>query len=224
MPRWDVASTGKNFLTLPDEHSAEATRGHKIVMHRVSGRRNQIPAPKNERTLLMPASAINTSTVLRLAAFAALLGGGLVSPVLATPLSDETSADEDAALSLVDCCAQTAALLQDIAVLQRSLSQVADSLAASEARADALAGKLLESERENTALRSPLEAPLSLEEMPKPTAASPQTPSSSSSNTSHLSPDAGRIRYPATLPISGAQPAGDWHGFSQRTHARQAHA
>jgi len=203
---------------LPDEQSAEATRGRKIVMHRVSGGRKRIPASKRERTLWLPASTIDPSAVLLLAALAALLGCGLVPPVLATPLPDGSSADEgpveDAALTLVDCCAHTATLLQDIAVLQRSLSHAADSLAASEARADALAGKLLKSERtanelqrEIAALRSPLEAPPSLEGMPDPTAASSQTPSSSSSDTPQLSPDAGRIRYPATLPVSGAQPA-----------------
>ena len=76
---------------------------------------------------------------------------------------------------------------------------------------------------ENAALRSRLEAPPSLKEMPTPTAAGSQ-PRDSSSNTSQLSPDAGSIRYPATLPVSGAQPAGDWHGVSQRWHTRTAGA
>jgi hypothetical protein len=199
--------------------------GH--ALHPISGIRNQIPAPKKARTLGMPAVAINTSTVRLLAALAALLGCGFVSSVLATPLPDGTSADEgpvaDAAFTLVDCCAHTATRMHDIAVLQRSLSQCADSLAASETRA-------LESERmarrlqlEIAALRRPLEAPPSLEEMPEPTAASSQ-PLSSSSDAPQLAPDAGRIRYPATLPVSGAQPAGDWHGFLQRWHARTAGA
>jgi hypothetical protein len=140
---------------------------------------------------------------------------------LAAPLPDGTSAVEVAEFTPVDCCAQTATLVQDIAVLQRSLSQVAEALDASEARADALAGKLLKSERtvrglqrENAALHSPLEAPPCLEEIPETIAALSQT-RGSSSNTPQISPDAGDIRYPATLPVSGAQLAGDWHGFFQ---------
>jgi hypothetical protein len=160
------------------------------------------------------------SAVLLLA-LAALLEGGLASPVL-TPLPVGPSADEgpvrDAEFTLVDCCAHTATLLQDIVALQRSLSQCADSLAASEARA-------LEWERTARRLQheSPLEAPPSLEEMPELTAASSQ-PRGNSSNTSQLTPDAGPDRYPATLPVSGAKPAGDWHGFSQNLHARTAGA
>ena len=108
--------------------------------------------------------------------------------------------------------------------MHRSLSQFADSLAVSEARAlewERMATRL---QLESAALRSRLEAPPSLKEMPAPTAASSQPPSSSSSDTPRLAPDAGRIRYPATLPVSGAQPAGDWHGFLQRWHARTAGA
>jgi len=178
----------------------------------------------------MPGLAMHTSTVLRLAALAALLGGGLVSPVLAAPLPDGTSAVEVAEFTPVDCCAQTATLVQDIAVLQRSLSQVTEALDASEARADALAGKLLKSERtvrglqrENAALHSPLEAQPFLEEIPETIAALSQT-RGSSSNTPQISPDAGLIRYPATLPVSGAQLAGDWHGFFQIWNARTAGA
>ncbi len=170
----------------------------------------------------MSAFAISTSTVLRLAALAALLGCSHVSPVSATPLPDGTSADEgpveDADFTPVDCRAHTATLLQNIAVLQRSLSQFADSLAVSKARALKWERTARRLQRENAALRSPLEAPPSLEAMPETTAASSQTPSSS--NTSQLSPDAGRIRHPATLPVSGAQPAGDWHGLLQCWHAR----
>ena len=116
-----------------------------------------------------------------------------MSPVLATPLADVTGASDGpvdkAGFPLMDCCVHTATLLQDIAVLQRSLSQCADSSAASEARADALAGKLLELERtasslqhENAELRSRLEAPPSLAEMPAPTATGSQPRSSSSSS------------------------------------------
>ena len=126
---------------------------------------------------------------------------------------------ENTEFQLVDCCSQTAILLQDNAVLKQSLSQCADSSAASEARADALAGKLLELERtasslqlENAVLRSRLEAPPSLAEMPAPTAASSQ-PRSSSGHTAQLSADAGRIPYPATLPVFGAHPAGRWDGL-----------
>ena len=200
--------------------------GH--ALHPVNSNMNRILAPKKAQALWLPAFAINSSTALLLAALAALLGCGLVPPVLATPLPDGSSADEgpveDAALTLVDCCAHTAILLQDIAVLQRSLSRAADSLAVSEARAlewERMATRL---QLESAALRSRLEAPPSLKEMPAPTAASSQPPSSSSSDTPRLAPDAGRIRYPATLPVSGAQPAGDWHGFLQRWHARTAGA
>jgi hypothetical protein len=184
---------------------------------------NRISAPKKAQTLWLPAFAINSSTALLLAALAALLGGGLASQVLATPLPDGTSADEGpveaAEFTLADCCAHTAILLQDIAVLQRSLSQSADSLAASEARALEWERTAKRLQSELAALRSPLEAPPALEEMPEPTAASSR-PRSSSSSTSQLSPDAGRIRYPATLPVSGAQPAANWHSFSQSWHAR----
>jgi hypothetical protein len=196
-------------------------------MQRVSGVWNRRRAPERARTLWLPAFSVRSSAVLLLAALVALLGGGLASPVLATPLPVGTSADEgpveDAEFMLVDCCAHTATLLQDIAVLQRSLSQVADSLAASEARALGWERKARRLQLENADLRSPLEAPPSLEEMAEPTAASSQ-PRGSSSNTSQLSPDAGSIRYPATLPVSGAHPAGDWHGVSQRWHARTAGA
>ena len=186
-----------------------------IMMHLASGIMNRIPVPETSQTFWLPALHTSFSAVLRLAALAALL------PVLAMPLADATRADEGhveiTEFALVDCCARTATLLQDNAILKRSLSQSADSLAASEARADALAGKLLESERtasslqrENTALRSRLEAPPSLEDMPESTAGSSQ-PLSSNNHTSKLSPDSARIPYPATLPASGAQPSDQWH-------------
>ena len=176
--------------------------------------------PKTVQTLWYT----NSTALLWLAALAALLAGGLVSPVtgsLLTPLADVTRANEGPVETTghthVDCCTRTATLLQEIAVMHRSLSQFADSLAVSEARADALARKLLQAERtarrlwrDNTALRSGLEAALSLEEMPEPTVASSQT-RSSSTHTSKLSPDAGRMAYPATLPVFGAQ-------LSDRTH------
>ena len=75
--------------------------------------------------LCLSAFHISSSALLRLAALAALL----VSPT-ATPLAD------------------------DNVVLLRSLSQCVGSLVASEARADALAGKLFEAE--NTARRLPV--------------------------------------------------------------------
>jgi hypothetical protein len=172
-----------------------------------------MPRPKTVQTRWHS----NSTALLWLAALAALLAGGLGSPVtgsLLTPLADVTRANEGPVETTghthVDCCTRTATLLQEIAVMHRSLSQFADSLAVSEARADTLARKLLEAERtarrlwrDNTALRSGLEAALSLEEMPEPTVASSQTRSSSS--TSQLSPDAGRMAYPATLPVFGAQ-------------------
>ena len=208
-----------------ERHTEGATRlrfadGH--ALHPVNGNRNQKTALKRAQTRWLPAPAISFSTVLLLPALAALLGCSLVSLVSATPLPDGTSADEvpveDADFTPVDCCAHTATLLQDIAVLQRSLSQCADSLAASAARALGWERTAKNLQLENAALRSPLEAPPSLKEMPTPTAAGSLI-RSSSTNTSQLSPDAGSIRYPATLPVSGAQPAGDWHGFSQRWHA-----
>ena len=198
-------------------------------MRPVSGNMNRISAPKKAQTLWLPAFAINSSTGLLLSALAALLACGLVSPVLATPLPDGTSADEgpveNAEFTPADCCAHTATLLQDIAVLQRSLSQCADSLAASEARALEWERTAKRLQSELATLRSPLEAPPALEEMPEPTAASSRPrSSSSSSDIAQLSPDAGRIRYPATLPVSGAQPAANWHSFSQSWHARTAGA
>ena len=79
---------------------------------------------------------------------------------------------ENTEFQLGDCCSRTAILLQDNAVLKQTLFQCADSSAASEARADALAGKLLELERtasslqrENAELRSRLEAPPFLAEI-----------------------------------------------------------
>ena len=176
--------------------------------------------PNEPQALWSPTLHGIASAVLLMPILAALLACGLVSPVLATPLADATGASDgpvaNTAIPLVDCCPRTATLLQDIAVLQRSLSQCADSSAASEARADALAGKLLEWERtasrlqlENAALRSRLEAPPSPEEKPEPTAASSQ-PRSSSSHTAQLPPDQGRNAYPATLPVFGAQPSGHW--------------
>ena len=192
-----------------------------------------MPRPKTVQTLWHS----NSTALLWLAALAALLAGGLVSPVtgsLLTPLADVTRANEGPVETTgqthVDCCTRTATLLQEIAVMHRSLSQFADSLAVSEARADALAMKLLEAERtarrlwrDNTALRSGLEAALSLEEMPEPTVASSQT-RSSSTHTSQLSPDAGRMAYPATLPVFGAQLSDHWQGLrTVGMHARWAH-
>jgi hypothetical protein len=216
------ASTGgkSQQQPLPCEHSVEA-RCKQIMMMRVSGFSNRRPAPENLQTSWLPETYlhIRSSAELWWVALAALLACGLVAPVLATPLADVTGASDGpvdkTGFPLMDCCAHTATLLQDIAVLQRSLSQCADSSAASEARADALAGKLLEWERtasrlqlENAVLRSRLEAPPSPAEMPAPTAADSQPHSSSSGHTAQLLADAGRIPYPATLPVFGAHPAG----------------
>jgi hypothetical protein len=203
---------------LPGRHRfADGHAQHPVSGNRCS--RNQIPAPKRAQTLWLLTSAIRFSTVLLLAALTALLGCSLVSPVL---LPDGTGADEgpveDAEFSLADCRAHTATLLQDIAVLQRSLSQFAHSLAVSKARELRWKRAARRLQHEIAALRRPLEAPPFLEEMPETTAASSQQ--HSRSHTPQLSPDAGRIRYPATLPASGAQLAGDWHGFSQSWHAR----
>ena len=191
-----------------------------IIMHRVNGFRRRMLVPNEPQALWSPTLHGIASAVLLMPILAALLACGLVSPVLATPLADATGASDGPVdkteFPLMNCCAHTATLLQDIAVLKRSLSQCADSSAASEARADALAGKLLEWERtasrlqlENAALRSRLEAPPSPEEKPEPTAASSQ-PRSSSSHTAQLPPDQGRNAYPATLPVFGAQPSGHW--------------
>ena len=193
------------------------------MMQRVSGLSNRRPAPKDLQTIWLPAPYphVGCLAVLWLAALAALLACGLASPVLADVTGASYGPVENTEFPLVDCCSRTATLLQDNAVLQRSLSQCADSSAASEARADALAGKLLELERtasslqhENAELRNRLEAPPSLAEMPAPTATGSQPRSSSSnSHTAQLSADAGRIPYPATLPVFGAHPAGHWVGL-----------
>ena len=197
----DVALTGKISLPLPDEHSAEATRGRKIVMHRISGSRKRIPGPKKARALWLPVVAINPSAVLLLAALAALLGCGLVSSVLATPLPDGTSADEgpvkDADFTRIDCCAHTATLLHDAVVFQRSLAECSDSLAVSEAHAQDWERTARNLQLENAALRSRLEAPPSLE-------------ASSRIHGSRTAPDAGRIPYPKTLPVIVAQHGNRW--------------
>jgi hypothetical protein len=190
-------------------------------MRRVSGFSNRRPVPKDLQTIWLPApyQHISCSAVLWLAALAALLACGLASSGLADVTGESYGPVENTEFPLVDCRSRTAILLQDNAVLKQSLSQCADSLAASEARADALAGKLLELERtasslqhENAALCSRLEAPPSPAEMPEPTAASSQ-PRSSSSHTAQLSANAGRIPYPAALPVFGAHPAGHWDGL-----------
>jgi hypothetical protein len=192
-------------------------------MRRVSGFSNRRPVPKDLQTIWLPApyQHISCSAVLWLAAVAALLACGLASPVLADVTGESYGPVENTEVQLVDCCSRAAILLQDNAVLKQSLSQCADSLAASEARADALAGKLQELERaasslqhENAALRSRLEAPPSPAVMPAPTAANSQPRSGSgSSHAAQLSANAGRVPYPATLPVFGAHPAGRWVGL-----------
>ena len=157
---------------------------------------------RNARPLCLPTG------VLRLAALAALLACGLGTPVLGTPFADATSANEGpvepTASTRVDCCTRIAILLKETAALQRSLSQFAGALAASEARSEALAGKLLASERtarrhqrECATLRSRLEAPPSLE-------------ASSRAHGSHTAHDAGRVPYPTTLHVFGAQHGSCW--------------
>ena len=223
---WASAGGKSQQQPLRCEHSVEARCRQIITMRRVSGSSNRRPVPRDLRTIWLPAPYQHgsCSAVLCLAALAALLACGRASPDLADVTGESYGPIENTEFQLVDCCSQTAILLQDNAVLKQSLSQCADSLAASEARADALAGKLLELERtasslqrENAALRSRLEAPPSQAEMPAPTAASSQprssSRSSSSSHTAQLSADAGRIPYPATLPVFGAHPAGRWDGL-----------
>jgi hypothetical protein len=172
------------------------------MMPGVDGFRQRMSVLRNKRQLCL------STGVLRLAALAALLSCGIGPPVLATPLADVTSANEGpvetTASTRVDCCTRIAVLLKETAALRQSLSLLADSLAASEARADALAGKLLDSERtasshqrECAALRSRLEAPPSLE-------------ASSRIHGSRTAPDAGRVPYPKTLPVIVAQHGNRW--------------
>ena len=165
-------------------------------MPQVSGFR--MPGRKISQTLWVPALHLLTG----------LLACGSESPV-AMPLADVTGATEgqveNTEITLLDCCTRAATLQQNNDVLQRSLSRLADSLAASEAR-------LVESERENTALRSRLDAVLSPEEIPAPTAASSQT-RSSSSHTAQLPSDADRNTHPSKLPVFGAQLSDHWHGL-----------
>ena len=137
--RWEIVLPSEQLQYRFTQHTTHKHTQNEIEMHRVTGVWNRRRAPERARALLLPALAVSSSALFLLAALTALLGGGLASPVLATPLPVGTSAGEvpveDATFTLVDCCEHTATLLQDNTALQRSLAQCADSLAASEARA-----------------------------------------------------------------------------------------
>ncbi len=109
------------------------------------------------------------------------------------------------------CCA---AVLRNNAVLRRSLSQHANSLAACEARAGTLAWELREAKlaskrlmQDNAALRRRLKA------VPKAAHSPAEIPKRAaglqarSSHAAQLGPDARRTAYRPTLPVFGALPS-----------------
>ena len=169
----------------------------------------------------MPARVVATAG-LRLVAFAAIIACfPLFALVLADGSSDATgyhrSRIEAAAPSGSDpgCRSRCPAVLRNNAVLRRSLSQHANSLASCEARADTMAWELHESKlaakrlmRDNAALRRRLkavpEAAHSPAQIPKPGAAGLQA---RSSHAAQLGPDARRTAYRPTLPVFGALPS-----------------
>ncbi len=113
------------------------------------------------------------------------------------------------------CRSRCAAVLRDNAVLRRSLSQHADSLATCEARAGSLVWKLHEARlaakrlmKDNAALRRRLKAvpkaAHSLAQTPKPGTAGFQARSSLAAQ---LGPDPRRTAYHPTLPVTGALPS-----------------
>jgi hypothetical protein len=130
-----------------------------------------MPALQASQASRAPAMRVCAPVGLRLACLAVVLACALAAPVL--PQAVESANGP----TLVDsaCSSRCAAVLRDSAILRRSLSRCADSVAASETRAVTLAraaarrfraskrraDRLL---RENAELRAQLEA------MPKPVA------------------------------------------------------
>ena len=164
------------------------------------------------RTLRMLARVVATDG-LRLVAVAAIVAWcAFFASVVADGNSDATgyhrSRIEAAAPSGSDpgCRSRCAAVLRDNAVLRRSLSQHADSVAACEARADTLAWELHEAKlaakrlmEDNAALRRRLKA------VPKAAHSPAEIPRSN--HAAQLGPGPRRTAYHPTLPVSGALPS-----------------
>ena len=136
------------------------------------GRQLQHPMPASQASSA-PAMRVCAPVGLRLASLAVVLACALAAPVLLQPQDVESASGPTRVDSA--CSSRCAAVLRDSAILRRSLSRCADSVAASETRAVTLAraaarrfraskrraDRLL---RENAGLRAQLEA------MPKPVA------------------------------------------------------
>ena len=168
------------------------------------------------RELRMLAPLVATAG-LRLVALAAIVACcTLFGAVVAGGSSDATgfhrSRIEAAPPSGSGCRSRCGAVLRDNAVLRRSLSQHADSVAACEARAGTLAWELREAKRtakrlvqDNAALRRRLKAVPKAAHSPaetrKPGTAGLQA---RSSHGAQLGPDPRRTAYYPTLPVSGA--------------------
>ena len=158
---------------------------------------------------------LSATAALRLAAVLVTVACcALCAPVIADATGFHRSRIEAAAPSGSDpgCRSRCAAVLRDNAVLRRSLSQHAGSLAACEARAGTLAWELHEAKltakrllRDNAALRRRLKAvpkaAHSPAEIPKPGTAGLQA---RSSHAAQLGPDPRRTAYHPALPVSGA--------------------
>jgi hypothetical protein len=180
-----------------------------------------MPASPELRTLRMPARLVTTAG-LRLVAVAAIIAcSAFFASVVADGSSDATGYHRSRleagapSGSDPDCRSRCAAVLRDNAVLRRSLSQHADSVAACEARAGILTWELQEAKlaakrlmQVNAGLRRRLkavpEAARSPTEIRKPGAAGLQT---HSSHAAQLGPDPRRTAYDPTLPYSGALPS-----------------
>jgi hypothetical protein len=170
------------------------------------------------RPLRMPARLVATAG-LRLVAVAAIIA---CCTFFATVVADGSSDANGFHRSRIEasaplgsdpgCRSRCAAVLRDNAVLRRSLSQHAGSVAACEARAGTLAWELHEAKlaakrlmQDNAALRRRLkavpEAAHSAAEIPKPGAAGLQA---RSGHAAQLGPDPRRTAYHPALPVSGA--------------------
>jgi hypothetical protein len=172
-----------------------------------------------------PVMRICAALGLRLATFAAILACALAAPALLQQQADmglnesilpRAAVERSTGPTLAGpaCRSQCTAVLRDSAVLRRSLSRCADAFAASEARANALARKLLASKRgadslvrENAELRVRLEAvPATVRALAEMVPAiSPQLATASSVSSAAHTRHSGRDAYPKPpLPISGS--------------------
>ena len=179
-----------------------------------------MPASPKLQALRRPLRLSATAALWLAAVVATVACCALCAPVIADGSFEATgfrrSRIEAAASSGSDpgCRSRCAAVLRNNAVLRRSLSQHAGSLAACEARAGTLAWELHEAKlaakrlkQDNAALRRRLKAvpkaARSAAEISKPGAAGLQA---RSSHAAQLAPDPRRTAYHPTMPISGALP------------------